>query len=160
MIEEKAILENSNHSHIEQVPAQEQPSKTIARMAVIGLALIFLISLFYQPAKPRLDGSYFTICTFKIVTGLPCPGCGLTHSFCSIGKGDFNEAFAYNLLGPPLFLLALLIFLRSICVLVGWMRPALVFDRAASRARLLQILFAAFVAFGFGRILYIIFFRG
>lgn len=159
MIEETAILGNDNSHDIELASAQDQPSKTIARISAIGLAVVFLVSLFYQPSRPGADGSYFTLCAFKMFTGLPCPGCGLTHSFCSIGKGDFNEAFYYNLLGPPLFLLAILIFLRAICVLVGWTKPAVVFDRVASRLKLLQILFVTFLVFGFGRILYLMFFK-
>lgn len=159
MIEEKTITENSNSYHNISSSTSEQPSRSIARMAVIGLALVFAVSVFYEPSRPGPDGSYFTICAFKIFTTLPCPGCGLTHSFCSIGKGDFAEAFDYHLLGPLLFLLAILIFLRSASVLAGWRGPALAFDRAASRIKLLYVLFAVFVVFGFGRILYLLFFR-
>jgi hypothetical protein len=160
MIEEKAISDTSNAYSAASVSIQEEePSKSIAKMAVTGLAIVFLISIFYEPSRPGPDGFYFTICAFKLFTNLPCPGCGLTHSFCSIGKGDFEDAFAYNLLGPPVFLLAILIFLRAVFVLAGWTKPALLFDRTASRMKLLHILFAAFVIFGFGRIIYLAFFR-
>lgn len=160
MIEEKAISDSSNaYKDAYASTQEEQPSKNIARMAIIGLAITFLVSIFYEPSRPGPDGFYFTICAFKLFTNIPCPGCGLTHSFCSIGKGDFGEAFAYHLLGPPLFFLAILIFFRSVCVMTGWTKPALIFDRTASRIKLLHILFAAFVVFGIGRIIYLTFFR-
>jgi glucan phosphoethanolaminetransferase (alkaline phosphatase superfamily) len=35
-------------------------------------------------------------CPFKILTGIPCPGCGMTRAILSITKGDFREALNYN----------------------------------------------------------------
>lgn len=32
-----------------------------------------------------------------------CPGCGLTHSFAALGRGDVAAASALNPLGPVLF---------------------------------------------------------
>lgn len=46
-----------------------------------------------------------TICYFKTITGLPCPGCGLTRAFISLYKGNMLEAFVYH----PLWLLVLLV---------------------------------------------------
>lgn len=42
-----------------------------------------------------------TICVLKNVTGLPCPGCGLTRAYLSLFHGDISKAFRYH----PLFLL-------------------------------------------------------
>ena len=39
------------------------------------------------------------ICTFKMVTGLPCPGCGLLRSMISVMHGDVVSSFAYHRLG-------------------------------------------------------------
>lgn len=157
MIEGQAISERNTHHDSSDAMVEDRPSKTIARMVVVGLIAVFAISIFYEPSKPDSDGSYFTICPFKFFTNLPCPGCGLTHSFCSIGKGDIESGFTYNLLGPPLFLLAILIFFRSVCVLVGWTKPALVFDRTASRIKLLHIVLVSLFVFGGARIIYLIF---
>jgi hypothetical protein len=47
-------------------------------------------------------------CWFKFVTGLPCPGCGLTHSFVAMARLDLLTAFESNPSGIPLFLLLVL----------------------------------------------------
>jgi hypothetical protein len=39
------------------------------------------------------------ICPFRLATGLPCPGCGLTRSWVYIAHGDFGEAVRANPFG-------------------------------------------------------------
>lgn len=39
------------------------------------------------------------MCIFKAVTGLPCPGCGMTRAFLHLFRGDLEGAFYYH----PLF---------------------------------------------------------
>lgn len=43
------------------------------------------------------------ICPFHWLTGLPCPGCGLTRSFVAIARGDWPGAISYHPFGPLLF---------------------------------------------------------
>ena len=47
------------------------------------------------------------LCYLKATLGIPCPGCGLTRSYISLFKGDFNGALHYH----PLFIVPPLIFL-------------------------------------------------
>jgi hypothetical protein len=131
-------------------------SRTSALTALLSITIIFLVSALYQPSQPGADGEYFTVCLFKNFSGLPCPGCGLTHSFCAIGKGNLEEAFRFNLLGPVAFFLALLVWLRSALVLTGRTGPVALMDRAASRLRLIPTLALAFILFGLARIAYIL----
>ena len=95
--------------------AAEAPSKKLALFGLIGLFAVFMVSLLFTLP----EGQYFTICGFKNFTGLPCPGCGLTHSFCALGKGEITAAFSFNLLGPPLFFALVLLWIRSGCVLLN-----------------------------------------
>ena len=53
-----------------------------------------------------------SICLFYHLTGLPCPGCGLTRSFVCLGHGHFWESLHWHPLGPVIFLLAALLWLR------------------------------------------------
>lgn len=50
-----------------------------------------------------------TVCPFRIVTHVKCPGCGLTHACLLIMAGRFREAASWNISGflwfPYLFLL-------------------------------------------------------
>ena len=50
-------------------------------------------------------------CPVKLLTGYPCPGCGMTRAGFSIFKLDFKSAFEYNPLIFVLpFILIILIF--------------------------------------------------
>lgn len=40
-------------------------------------------------------------CLFRTVTGIPCPGCGLTRAWLNFFQGNFTYALRYH----PLFLL-------------------------------------------------------
>lgn len=44
------------------------------------------------------------ICTFKRMTGLDCPGCGLTRCFVSLSHGRIEEAWSFNPAGLFLYL--------------------------------------------------------
>jgi len=43
-------------------------------------------------------------CPFRALTGIPCPGCGMTRSFLALTNGDLAGAASYHILGPALFL--------------------------------------------------------
>ncbi len=45
------------------------------------------------------------MCAFSMLTGLSCPGCGLTRSFAFLEDGDLGASFAMNPLGPLLWTL-------------------------------------------------------
>jgi Protein of unknown function (DUF2752) len=74
----------------------------------LGFGLVFLSGFLQSPPLP------FDTCLFKIVTGLPCPSCGMTHSFISLGHGHVREAFFYNLMGPFVYFSLLVILSISI----------------------------------------------
>jgi hypothetical protein len=38
----------------------------------------------------------FVVCPFRLITGVPCPGCGMTHSFISIIQGNIWDAACFN----------------------------------------------------------------
>jgi hypothetical protein len=78
-------------------------------------------------ARPSDD---LTFCPFRLVTGLPCPFCGLTHSLLALGGGDIHSSVRFSPLGPLVAVLALVVgwgVLRSIRggPPLSWPRPAL-----------------------------------
>jgi len=133
---------------------QEYASRKLAMFTLVGLSAVFFISVVFTPPARE----YFSVCGFKNFTGLPCPGCGLTHSFCAVGKGDFFSAFSYNLVGPPLFLVLVMVWLRAASVLLGRMEPVRIFDQFAERIRIVRLFAIAFVIYGVGRITYLLLF--
>jgi hypothetical protein len=133
-------------------PAAEPPSRRLALFGLVGLLVVFLASVWFT--LPERD--YFTICGFKNFTGLPCPGCGLTHSFCALGKGDIADAFVFNLLGPALFLALILLWIRSGCVLLNRTAVVQYLDRMAARYNIVRAFAIGFVLYGIARIAYLI----
>jgi hypothetical protein len=131
------------------------PNRRLALLALAGLTVVFLISFLLTPSS----GEYFTICGFKNVTGLPCPGCGLTHSFCALTKGGVGEAFKFNLLGPPLYAVFVLLWVRSAVVLLKKDRAARVIDRFTERLKLVRTLAYGFAIYGSARIIYLLIFQ-
>src|SRR6202040_3378607 len=103
----------------------------------------FLLSVVLKPPA----GDYFTVCGFKNFTGLPCPGCGLTHSFCALAKGDVFDAFSFNLLGPPLFVILVFVWIRSLSALLNRVGVVQLLDRAARRLDITRVLAISFAVY-------------
>ena len=51
---------------------------------------------------------YFIGCPFRIITGIPCPGCGMTRAFTSLFHFDLTRAFLYHPLFPLIIITAIL----------------------------------------------------
>jgi hypothetical protein len=45
----------------------------------------------------QTDQSY---CPFKMLTGFPCPGCGITKSLVYFYQGDVYKSLSYHIFGP------------------------------------------------------------
>lgn len=45
------------------------------------------------------------LCPFRLLTGIPCPACGLTRSWVHAAHGQWDEALALHAFGPALMLL-------------------------------------------------------
>lgn len=68
---------------------------------IIG-ALITLIVPFFLMLDNHNDHleSDQSFCPFKMVTGFPCPGCGITKSLVYFYQGDLYKSISYHILGP------------------------------------------------------------
>lgn len=63
--------------------------RRLARGMLIGTALYGLLVFFNLPVF---------VCPWKQVTGLPCPGCGMTRSTLALMQGDFLTSLRLNAL--------------------------------------------------------------
>ena len=48
------------------------------------------------------------LCLLRNITGIACPGCGMTRSLIATGHLHFVDAIAFHPLGPPVLILLLL----------------------------------------------------
>lgn len=85
-----------------------------ARHALGLVALvILLVALLLDPHgrgghAAMLGLSIPTTCGFRLLTGMPCPSCGMTRSVCLTVRGQLGSAFGLHPLGP-VFTLAMVL---------------------------------------------------
>jgi len=60
------------------------------------------------------------ICIYKMVTGVPCMFCGLSHAFHAISKGHFQDALGFHPLAFIAYGVALFLTIFSISRLIFW----------------------------------------
>lgn len=85
------------------LPPPRDPSTRGKRLFLTVLALLGLVSLLSPARLDHLPAA----CPWRVLTGAPCPFCGLTHSLAALSHGDFRQAFAFHPFGPALYLLGL-----------------------------------------------------
>lgn len=65
--------------------------------APIACGCCLLAGAAYVAADNPSDGGVFLPCPFRTLTGLWCPGCGLTRATHYLFRGDVMQALRYNL---------------------------------------------------------------
>ncbi len=63
------------------------------------MVLLFPLAIVYFNGTEQLEAQQ-SLCPFKMLTGFPCPGCGITKSMISFYKGDLIASFQYHIFGP------------------------------------------------------------
>lgn len=77
-------------------PTQTTPRIAAAEWLAIGGVVAFSGAFLLSPEHIE-DGP--VICPFRNITGLPCPGCGLTRSWVYLAHGWWRESFLANPFG-------------------------------------------------------------
>lgn len=83
-------------------------------LAAGGLVAAMLGSGFVWYFDPTTAG-FFPVCPLYSMTGLACPGCGLTRGFHALFHGDLMTALDYNAL-IPIFILIFGFFVISMAM--------------------------------------------
>ena len=60
-----------------------------------GAALFFAAGWVGLPS-----GAGYTICAFRRITGIPCPGCGLTRAMAALARGELLLALHFHPFAP------------------------------------------------------------
>jgi len=71
------------------------PRKPALGFAGLLLALVF-VNMTGIVSADRIVGVIPVFCPFEAVTGIPCPGCGMTRAILSLMAGNFGTAALYN----------------------------------------------------------------
>lgn len=82
---------------------RKQPCKSswkLLRLFFIVLVVFVTIVAHFLPMLPY----QLPLCLFKLMTGYPCAGCGMTRAFEAAAHGRFKEAFEWHPIGLMLFL--------------------------------------------------------
>lgn len=92
--------------------------RNMARVsAAIFLALV-IANLTGMVHIEEITGSIPVFCPFKAITGIDCPGCGMTRAMISLIAGDPGNAVLYN----PFCFFFLFVLFMSVLPL-HWFKP-------------------------------------
>jgi len=90
-------------------------------LAVFGIAA--RLNPYEDDGTPRTMGTHVQTglppCTFKVMTGVPCPSCGLTTSFALLVRGDIVNSLRANAVGTALALFWLALIPWSLACTIG-----------------------------------------
>ena len=75
--------------------------KRVLSIIIFNMIALFLLLLYYKVAEMT---GFYVPCMFKKLTGLKCPGCGVTHMTYYLIHFQFKEAFYSN---PIIFILCI-----------------------------------------------------
>lgn len=96
-------------------PAFAKSGRMERWLAAVGAALVLAgstIVWYFDPTKAQ----FFPACPLYSMTGLACPGCGLTRGFHALLHGDLLTAIDYNALIPVFLLILGVIFVSLVMI--------------------------------------------
>jgi len=77
--------------------------REIDRLGALGWALLAGIAGLLAAGLLRMETlETVPLCLFRFLTGLPCPGCGMTHSLLHAFQGEWAAAWVHHPLGIPM----------------------------------------------------------
>ena len=106
-MENIALNKNSETSIINRIVAAAGVLVITTGVAVVG---------YFNP----VTAGFFPLCPLHEMTGLNCPGCGMTRGFHALFNGDILDALHYNALLPLVaFVFAYLVISLSLTAIRG-----------------------------------------
>jgi hypothetical protein len=75
---------------------------------IVGALVTLIIPFFIMLSDHHHLETEQSFCPFKMLTGFPCPGCGITKSLVYFYEGDIYKSMSYHVLGPFVILFCVL----------------------------------------------------
>ncbi len=70
------------------------------------MLLVLIIPFFILLTNNGTLENEQSFCPFKMLTGFPCPGCGITKSLVYLYEGDWLKSITFHLFGPVVLVLS------------------------------------------------------
>lgn len=85
---------------------------------MIGVLVTLIVPFFVQQNNSGNLDNEQSFCPFKMLTGFPCPGCGITKSIVYFYEGDVYRSLTHHLFGPLFILFCLLVLFKLIAEII------------------------------------------
>ncbi len=109
----------------------------LARLFLAGLAGIGVVCILFSIPAESIGG---VPCLAHRVTGIPCPGCGMTRACLNLAKGNWATAWHYHPLSFALVGLSIAMAFFPIQLRAAWRSTSVSARRAILALTLLVIL--------------------
>ena len=74
-------------------------SKNLVAVISFFFVIVFPLLIIYSNDLTEIEQKQ-SFCPFKLLTGFPCPGCGITKSLAYLYTGELRKSFHFHLFGP------------------------------------------------------------
>ncbi|MDQ6786420.1 MAG: DUF2752 domain-containing protein [Acidobacteriota bacterium] len=86
--------------------------RVLAGAGILAAAAGAFVVVYFNP----VTAGFFPVCPLHALTGLNCPGCGLTRGFHALFHGDVLGALHFNALLPVYLLIFVYLFVSMLSV--------------------------------------------
>jgi hypothetical protein len=115
--------------------------------------LVLIIPFFIHLTHNGSIESEQSLCPFKMLTGFPCPGCGITKSLVYMYDGDLLRSITFHLFGPIVMVLSIY-FLIKLSLELYYKKPF--FENTFNKKKWTYVFVALLIVYHLIRIVFFI----